>query len=242
MMDAGEQEARTVGVGGGETLAYTLRRTGRRRTVGIFVDPDGSVSVLAPAGAATARVEQILQRRLRWIRRQQRTVEALPPPPPPRQWVAGETHRYLGRQYRLKLVAGPDRSVRMTGGYFVVTLPDPADRMAVRRLMEQWYCDHAKALLAERVRRAIRATTWLEVDPLITVRTLKQRWGSTTKAGRITFNVEVVKLPLPCIDYVVAHELVHVMIPNHSPAFWRMLSRVMPDWRRWKEKLERVEV
>jgi hypothetical protein len=109
--------------------------------------------------------------------------------------------------------------------------------------MEDWYRSHAKPLLAERVSRALAATTWLDIErPPIAIRALKQRWGSTTKAGRITFNLELVKLPLPCIDYVVAHELVHVRIPNHSPAFWRMLARVMPDWKRWRDRLQRVEV
>jgi predicted metal-dependent hydrolase len=157
--------------------------------------------------------------------------------------VAGETHRYLGRQYRLQLCEGSERSVRLVGSYFVVTLPDPTDQAAVRRLMDEWYRSHAKTLLTERVRRALAATTWLDIEPPpIAIRALKQRWGSTTKAGRITFNVDLVKLPLPCIDYVVAHELVHVRIPNHSPAYWRMLSRVMPDWKRWRERLERVEL
>jgi predicted metal-dependent hydrolase len=140
-------------------------------------------------------------------------------------------------------VKGLACSVRLTAGYFVVTLPDTGDRNTIRVLVEQWYRDHAEALIAERVRRALNVTTWLDVKtPQISIRVLKQRWGSTTKSGRVTFNVDLVKLPLPCIDYVVAHELVHVRIPNHSPAFWRMLSRVMPDWRRWRERLEGVEI
>lgn len=225
------------------SLSYSLRRTERRRTVGIFVEPDGRVSVLAPIEAAMPRIEQILRRRLTWIRRQQRTVEALPPPPSPRQWVAGETHRYLGRQYRLKLEEGATPSVRLVGKYFLVTLPNSTDRDAIRALMDGWYREHAEALLQARVQRALTGTTWLDVAmPPIAIRVLKQRWGSTTKAGRITFNIDLVKIPLPCIDYVVAHELVHVKIPNHSPAFWRMLSRVMPDWRKWRERLRRVEV
>lgn len=227
---------------GEETLRYELRWTARRRTVGIFVEPDRRVVVLAPRRADPQRVTRIVVSRLPWIRRQRRKLEALPPPPMPRQWVAGETHRYLGRQYRLKLVREAERSVRLAGGHFVVTLPTPTDRNAVRRLMETWYREHAKALLAARVERALAATTWLEVErPPITIRALRQRWGSTTKAGRVMFNTDLVKLPLPCIDYVVAHELVHVKISDHSPAFWRMLGRVMPDWRRWREKLQEVE-
>jgi predicted metal-dependent hydrolase len=225
------------------TLSYTLRRTGRRRTIGIIVEPDSRVVVLAPVAAELHRVEQIVRRRLPWIRRQRRSFEALPPPPLPRQWVAGETHRYLGRQYRLKLFAGSERSVRLVGGSFLVTLPNPANRAAVRHLMEGWYFQHAKALLSDRVRSVMASTTWLDIPtPPTTIRVLRRQWGSTTKSGRISFNVDLVKLPLPCVDYVVAHELVHLKIPSHRPAFWRMLGRVMPDWKRWRERLVRAEV
>lgn len=236
-------ESRTL-TAGDESLAYTLRRTGRRRTVAIHVEPDRRLTVLAPSGADTESVERILRRRLPWIRRQRRELEALSPPLPPRQWVNAETHRYLGRQYRLKLVAGPERSVKLAGGYFRVTLPEPKDRAAVRRLMESWYRERARAVVAQRARRLIGATSWLEVPelPPIAFKALTHRWGSTTKAGRITFNVDVVKLPPACLDYVIAHELVHLKIPNHSPAYWRMLGRVMPDWERWRERLGRVEI
>lgn len=229
---------------GEDTLAYTLRRTARRRTVGIYVEPDRRVTVLAPTNADVDNVERILRRRLPWIRRQRRELEALPPPSPPRQWVAGETHRYLGRQYRLKVVAGTERSVKLVGGHFVVTIPEPKDRAAVRRLMEAWYRARARQQVTERAARLLKATTWLELAelPPIAIKALTHRWGSTTKAGRITFNVDVVKLPAACLDYVIAHELVHLRIPNHSPAYWRMLGRVMPDWERWREKLQRVEV
>ena len=225
-----------------DTLSYTLRRTSRQRTIAIIVEPDSRVVVLAPLAADLQRVEQIVRRRLPWIRRQRRSFEALPPPPLPRQWVAGETHRHLGRQYRLKLLTGKERSVRLSGGYFVVTVPTPTNRTVVRRLVETWYREHAKALLADRVRRVLASTTWLDSQiPPITIRALRLRWGSTTVTGRICFNLDLIKLPLPCIDYVVAHELVHLAIPSHRPAFWRMLARVMPDWKRWRDRLARAE-
>jgi predicted metal-dependent hydrolase len=238
-----EAEARTLSARD-ETLDYTLRRTGRRRTVGIFVEPDRSVVVLAPVRSDTECVERILRHRLPWIRRQRRELEALPPPLPPRQWVNAETHRYLGRQYRLKLVEGAARSVRLSGGYFRVTLPNPKDRNSVRKLMESWYRERARRVVTERAKRLIAATSWLDLPdlPPITIKFLSHRWGSTTKAGRIAFNVDVVKLAPGCVDYVIAHELVHLRIPNHSPAFWRMLTRIMPDWTRWRSRLAHAEV
>lgn len=235
-------EVRTLSLGGSELLTYSLRHTNRRRTVGIFVEPDGHVAILAPPAASVDRIEQIMRRRMKWIRGKQRTVESLPVPPQPREWVAGETHRYLGRQYRLKLAKGDSSTVKLLGGYFFVIAPNPRDRDCVRELMECWYKEHAVALLNDRVERAIASSTWLKIEkPPIRIRYLRSKWGSTTAAGCVTFNVDLVKLPLSCVDYVVVHELVHLMIPSHSPAFWRMLGRVMPDWRRWRSKLAVVE-
>jgi len=228
---------------GDEVLSYTLRRTGRRRTVGIFVEPDMRVTVLSPQGADVDNVERILRKRLPWIRRQRRAIEALPPPPAPRQWVNGETHRYLGRQYRLKLIAGRESKVRLSGAYIHVTLPTVSDRGAIQKLVKAWYRQRAHVLVLDRANRLLRATTWLDIAelPPIVFRALSHRWASTTRK-RITFNPDVVKLSSGCLDYVIAHELVHLRIPNHGPAYWRMLGRVMPDWKKWRDRLAHAEV
>ena len=227
----------------GDPMAYELQRTGRRRTVGITVEPDRRIVVLAPEGADRYRIEEILRRRMPWIRRQRRTLESLPPRPSPRQWVAGETHRYLGRQYRLKLIKASDKGVKLVAGYFVVSLPNPKNQAGIRRLMEAWYRENAYRVFTKAVERILHSTTWLNVAiPVITIRTMRQRWGSTTSAGRVMFNVDLVKTPLGCIEYVVAHELIHLAIPNHGSAFWRMLSRCLPEWKKWRERLGRAEV
>lgn len=242
-MNAHASDQHVLVLGGDNQFAYTLRRTSRQRTVGIVVEPDGRICVLAPASVTLHRVEQIMRRRAQWIRRQQREVEALPPPPLPREWVSGETHRYLGRQYRLKLLTASDESVRLLGAFFVVRVRDRNDRERVRSLMKSWYCSHTKALLEARMDRILTSTTWLTSKPAcITIRKLRTRWGSTSPSGRISFNRDLGQLPLSCIDYVIAHELVHLKIPNHSPAFWRMLERVLPDWRRRRQRLAMVEL
>src|SRR5258708_26255525 len=116
---------------GGRRLEYLLRRSDRRRTLEISVAPDRQVTVTAPATATTERIELSVRRRAGWIRRQQRAYEDLPPPPSPKQWISGETHRYLGRQYRLTVVQGRRANVRLSGSFFVVMVPHPADRAAV---------------------------------------------------------------------------------------------------------------
>jgi predicted metal-dependent hydrolase len=226
----------------GEAVAYTLRRTDRR-TLGITVEPDGNVVVTAPAQAELAHIEAILQRRREWIRRRRRDVALLPPPPRDREWVSGETHRYLGRQYRLRVMAGSP-AVRLAGAFFRVTVPDPADTVRVRRLMERWYLDHARATFERRMAEVIRRTPLLGLSepPPLLVRRLRRRWGSCSPEGRILLNVDAVKLPVGCIDYLLVHELCHLRVPHHGREFWRLLDRCMPDWERWRGRLERAEM
>jgi predicted metal-dependent hydrolase len=200
----------------------------------------------APAATNTSaeRIAFAVRRRAGWILRQQLAYEDLPPPPAPRQWVAGETHRYLGRQYRLKLVRGAQPSVRLTGAFFEVSVPQAGDRQMVQSLMERWYRQHAVSLLTGREFNALESTTWLKnlQPPQVSIRAMRLRWGSATQRGRVYFNSDLVKLPLGCVDYIVMHELAHLKVPHHGPAFWRLLARRMPDWRRWKDRLAKQEI
>jgi predicted metal-dependent hydrolase len=227
----------------GEPLEYVLRRTGRRKTVAITVEPTGHVTVAAPAAASIEQVERILDRRRDWIRRRVQLVLSLPPAPAPREWVNGETHRYLGRQYRLKVEGGSPSRVRLAGRFFQVTVADPTDGERVRRHMGRWYLNHARAVFTRRLVELVRSTPRLGLNepPPLLVRRLRKRWGSCSPEGRILMNVDAVKLPVGCIDYLLLHELCHLRVPHHGPEFWRLLSLVMPDWERWRMRLDDVE-
>jgi predicted metal-dependent hydrolase len=191
-----------------------------------------------------AQVESVLRRRREWVRRRTREAAALPPPALPREWVSGETHRYLGRQYRLRITAGTPTTVRLSGKWFVVTVASTDDPVYVRRAMQRWYLAHAREVFARRMEALVRRTSLLgltEVPPL-TVRRLEKRWGSCSAEGRILMNVDAVKLPVGCVDYLLLHELCHLREPHHGAAFWRLLDACMPDWERWRRRLDEVEV
>lgn len=227
----------------GESLRYHLRRS-RRRTLGITVEPNGSVVVTAPHDASMPQVEGVLRRRKEWLRRRLREVGSLPPSPMPREWVSGETHRYLGRQYRLKVRNGQRAAVKLAGGFFHVTVQDRADTQTVRAVMERWYLQRARSTFERRIDELIRRVHGLrlkEAPPLL-VRRLRNRWGSCSAEGRILMNVDAVKLPVTCIDYLLVHELCHLRVPHHGPAFWRLLDRCMPDWERWRKRLDHAEI
>ena len=226
-----------------EAIEYELRRSDRR-TLGITVTPAAEVQVTAPRDASRERVEQILRRRGEWIRRQLRETSALPPAAPPKQWVSGETHLYLGRQYRLSIRREHPDGVRLIGRYFQVGRGPAADPASVERLMSRWYVAHARATFDRRLALMVETTPRLELSapPPLIVRTIRNRWGSCSPAGRILMNVEAVKLPVGCIDYVLMHELCHLRHPSHSRAFWRHLDRCMPGWERQRRRLDQAEV
>ncbi len=237
-VDVGEHEVEL----GGERCRYRLRRAARR-TLAITVEPGGALVVTAPLGATVVQVEGALRKRRRWIRSRTAAVASLPAPQPPRAWVSGETHRYLGRQYRLRVRAGATPSVRLVGGWFEVRVPEPRDTAAVQRVMEGWYRVRAREVVTRRLGDVVQRTPRLRLRkvPPVTIRRLRTRWGSCSAAGRITINVDAVKLPVGCLDYLLVHELCHLRVANHGPAFWRLLATCMPDWERWRARLAGAE-
>lgn len=227
---------------GERSLIYRLHLT-HRRTVAISVHPDRSVVVTAPTGAADQDLERLLGKRFRWILKQQQDFEDMPPPASPRQWVGGETHRYLGRQYRLKIAEGKPVRVRLKGRHFHVIVPNPAHAKTICRAMDLWYRARAHDLLNRRVDECLAASPALSVArPEVVVRAMTQRWGSCSPSGRILLNVDLVKLPLSCIDYVVIHELCHLKVRNHGPKFWRLVTQFSPNWERARQRLRTFEM
>ncbi len=151
--------------------------------------------------------------------------------------MSGETFLYLGRQYRLRVSVGSDEGVRLKGRWLEVTVPR-GQRDGVRDLLVAWYREHAAARLPERV------AEWagkVGVEPkAVLIREPKRRWGSCDAAGNVRFNWRIVQAPMRLVDYVVAHELAHLVHEDHGREFWGRLGRVMPDYEERREGLRRV--
>jgi hypothetical protein len=217
-----------------------------RKTLGITVHPDNlRVIVKAPEGTPLEDVEARVLKRASWILKQQKELERYLPHLPPRQYVSGETHRYLGRQHRLKVIEsenGSEGDVRRDGSFIYVQVQDRSNTKRVRELLEDWYHDHARRVFQERLEACYPKVVHVGVPyPDIIVRAMSTRWGSCSPNGRITLNVKLVKVPKSYIDYVVFHELCHLAEPNHTPRFYELLGRVLPDWRQRREKLNMYE-
>jgi predicted metal-dependent hydrolase len=226
---------------GSAVIQYELSFSARRR-LKITVHAEG-VCAVAPEGVAPEEVDERVKRRARWILRQQRRFAEFRPLTPVRRFVGGETHRYLGRQYRLKIEAAATDRVRILSGRLVVESTCPLDSERTARLVRAWLRKRAREVLRERFDAASPVMCRLGIErPALVVCAMKKRWGSHTGSGRVLLNDRLITARRECIDYVIVHELCHVVEPNHSPRFFRLLRRFLPDWEQRKELLERSTV
>ena len=247
-MDSVERNVRETGyadrVGyGARTIDFDVVRVDRK-TLGIIVHPSGRIEVRAPFDAASNDVRDRVQRRARWILRHQRRFTELVQAEVPKEYVSGETHRYLGRQYRLKVMPNglAAEGVRLVGRHFEVYSPEPTNPGRTRRLLERWYRRKAEHHLRGRFERGCGMMARYGVaPPPLQIRRMERRWGSYTPSGRILLNPHLVLAPTACIDYVVVHELCHLRHPHHGREFYDLLDRVMPDWEERKARLELVQ-
>ena len=213
-----------------------------RKHLAITVHPEMKLEVSAPKGAALAKVLARVEKRSKWIVRQWRFFEQYRPPQPGRRFVSGETHVYLGRQYRLKVRLGSPEGVKLVGRFLQVRTADQKDGERVGSLLEDWYRAHAQRVFTHRLQGCLESVRSLRLtaSPNMLIRKMTKRWGSCTKAGNILLNLDLVKVPIHCIDYVIVHELCHLKAHNHGKEFYRLLSRCMPDWEARKRRLEAV--
>jgi len=212
-----------------------------RKQLSITVHPDMKITAKAPVNYPPDAIRARLQKKAVWIARQVDFFEQFHPPQPARRYVSGETHYYLGRQYRLKISSGEKSRVRLIGRFFQMELQNSKDRSKARELMLKWYNTHAREWLAKRIENYLPQIEHLGASrPEIRFRRMQKRWGSCSGNGKIVLNTELIKAPIHCIDYVIVHELCHLIHPNHDTRFYRLLSRIMPDWERRKKRLERV--
>lgn len=210
-----------------------------RKSLEIAVHPDSTVLIKAPVGTRFEEIQMRVFKRAGWIKRQLDYFRQFEPRTPARQYVGGETHLYLGRQYRLKISSGERDEVKLIRGHFQIEVKGNASPDKVKSLLEVWYAEKATDRFRESFERCWPSFEKLSLArPRLQIRRMKKRWGSLSKNGTLTLNADLIRAPKECIDYVVAHELCHLQYHDHSPAFYRLLDMVMPDWKKRKHELE----
>lgn len=234
------EETHSITYGSSKITFHVKRRA--RKSLAIEVQPDMRVVVTAPLDLPLDQIMGKVKQRARWIMGQIHYFEQFQPKTPERLYLSGETHLFLGRQYRLRVEESARQGVTLTPKFLVVQSRRPTESEVTRSLVDAWFLEQAKAVFHERLDHCMNLFAEPKaVEPTrVIIRHLTNRWGSMTPAGGLVLNRRLVQAPVPCIDYVIVHELCHRIHPHHGPGFWQLLDRVMPNWNQLKTRLEQV--
>lgn len=217
-------------------VRQTTAVTGRVR---IHVYPNGDVEIEAPEDKEADQIRAAAQRRARWIFKHRNAAIAARREALPREYVSGETHFYLGRRHKLVVYENSARpsEVKLLRGKLEVTLP-VADRAAVRRRLKAWYRARAVEYLCDKLSEICGRVTWINTLPPIRLMHMKTQWGSCSTDGKIYLNRALIMAPRHCIEYVIIHELCHLLEHNHSKRFFELLTKHMRNWESAKRELD----
>lgn len=210
-----------------------------RKTLAIEVHPDSSIVVIAPESSDLNEIKKRIIKRGQWIRKQQQYFEQFLPRTPKREYVSGETHFYLGRRYLLKVRSGNVNQAKLKGGVLFVTCKESTQPNVVKQILAQWYYNHSlKKITAIKDKEYLKFKKYNIDSPTLELKRMSKRWGSCTANGKISINPEIIKAPTKCIEYLINHEMCHLIERNHTKIFYELLTQIMPNWEKWKNTLE----
>ena len=215
-----------------------------RKTLGITVKPDLSVIVKAPVDTSLEKVKEKLRKKAPWIIRQQSFFLYFHPKTPARKFIGGETHLYLGRQYQLKVKSEKlkvkSEEAKLHGRFLEIYTQD---KSKVKDIVEEWYLSKAKYkfhLIAKPLFENFKSKHNLSLFTYhLSLRNMPTVWGSCTPKGKIILNSELIKAPKGCIEYVIIHELCHLVYHDHTQRFIDLQSKEMNDREKLKMKLKK---
>lgn len=214
------------------TLIYTTRYSDKRKTLGLVVERDKSVVVLAPTGTSRETLDAFVDKKKFWLFEKINYSPKFGQPKPETPFISGKAIPYLGKNYKLDVVKNPMDGISFQGK-FLLSQQNLQDGKAI---LEQWYKQKAKEKITPLVERYAKQLG-VEYNTIL-ISDLKYRWGSCTLKGNLNFNWRLIKAPQFVINYVVIHELAHLLELNHSERFWNIVKVQMPNYLEAKEWLK----
>ena len=210
-------------------FAPEIKFSKRRRTIGLTVERDRQLVVHVPAGTSDDQIKAVLHQKRHWIQEKLAHPQKYPDSSPARALMPGSSVYYLGRTHLLTIAPEPNASLEFDGQTFTLgaaQLPKAAS------IVQTWLRRQAQALIAPRVERYAKAlgVSYKRIQLL----ELKYRWGSCTANDALLFNWRLIQAPATVIDYIVVHELAHLLVSDHSPAFWNTVAVQLPLYERAK--------
>ena len=207
------------------------------KNITLKVRPNGEAILTTPKAVSDEHIKFIIEKRAKWIAQKRAFFASFKTPQ--KEYVSGEDFKYLGRSYRLKVVQSKEERVKLQRGYLELFVKDKNDLERKRNLVYEWYNEKA-TLYFFNILQEFNKIVKQDIKN-IKIRQMKTRWGSCNPyKSYINLNIELIKKPKACIEYVVFYELAHLLYLDHSKKFYDYLTLYMPDWQKRKEILERV--
>jgi predicted metal-dependent hydrolase len=197
----------------------------KRRTFALEIDNQGRLIVRAPARATRAQIEALVVQKSDWIQARQAEVLSQGPLPVNRQYLPGETFLFLGQTYTLEIVECQAEALLLDGKFLLAR----SAQAKAAEVFESWYRRQAFDILSQRT-ALYAGQTGLRYQQ-VRVKNLRTRWGSCSNRGNLNFNLRLVMAPLEIVDYIVVHELVHMIHKNHSRLYWDAVAAILPDYK-----------
>ncbi len=212
-----------------------------RTTIEFAVYPDATVIIRVPFTIDAYTLEEKIQKRLPWIHKKIHAFKNCTQVKPVREYIEGAKHPYLGRDYTVKILTGTKNTLVLSQDFFYVTCKTTPTQDNVHKILTQWYFEQARTNFTASLDNCWHSfAAQGHQKPFLTIRKMKTRWGSLSGKGRMTLNLELIKTPQECIDYVVMHELCHLVHRNHSADFYTLLTTVLPHWKDTKKRLKQA--
>jgi predicted metal-dependent hydrolase len=230
---------------GNKKIRFKIERSNRRKTVGIYIDPKEGVLIRTPLFLKANDIDEIVRKRARWIIEKQELMKNIDQLYSFKEFVSGEGFPYLGRRYRLKVIRSASEKegqCNLINGRFMVEIDRALNgkryTRTVKKALITWYEKHAKEKLLERVKLyASQMGTWPE---RIEIKNHKRRWGSCSHDRIVRLNWKIIMAPMTILDYVIVHELCHLIHPHHSAQFWQKVQTIIPDYATRRDKLKEI--
>ena len=227
---------------GDEVIEFeVIAKLSAHHKISIKVTPDCKVQVATLLEIERTQLIAAVKKRSRWIYQQLQVFQQQNEFIVPRQYISGESHYYLGKQYQLKVIESSEhlQGVKLLRGKLQVTVKQK-DMHKVQDLLNAWYRARAKEVFTRRIEAVLDQALWVNKPPKLKLLNMKTQWGNCSPTGNLTLNSYLVKAPTRCIDYVILHELCHLVEHNHSKQFYELMSQTMPDWEGRKIHLDEM--
>ena len=217
-------------------LNYNIQRSKSRKSIALQMTPSGELEVLAPFGVEDEKIDKLIQKKKFWIYKNRKKLvdEKIAFE---KEYVSGESFLYLGKKFRLDVITSEHKGLLFKQSKFIL---NKKDKVKAEKLFEKWYKQKAKEKLIPRVEKFAKQ---MGLNPKeIKILSMQKRWGSCTSDGNIILNYHLIKAPLYVVDYIIVHELAHLLEHNHSDKFWKIVNTQMGDYKKHKEWLGNLEI